>query len=77
MSENSTRYPGCEVQLTGGSGNVNLIIGKTRRLLGRHLREQGLTPERVEAEVKAYTEEVTSGDYDNAVATTMRWVNVT
>jgi hypothetical protein len=51
------------VQLTGSDGNAFAIIGKVKRAL----------PSDVQAEFMA---EATSGDYNNVLATAMRWVNI-
>jgi hypothetical protein len=58
-----TKFPNIEVQLTGSDGNAFAIIGKVKRAL----------PSDVQAEFMA---ETMSGDYNNVIATAMRWVNV-
>ena len=58
-----TKFPHIEVQLTGSDGNAFAIIGKVKRAL----------PSDVQAEFMA---EATSGDYNNVLATAMRWVNI-
>ena len=58
-----TKFPNIEVQLTGSDGNAFAIIGKVKRAL----------PSDVQAEFMA---EATSGDYNNVLATAMRWVNI-
>jgi hypothetical protein len=55
------------VKLTGKDGNVFAIIGAVVAAL----RKKG----HGEA-VSAFTAEATSGDYDNALQTAMKWVNV-
>lgn len=60
------KYPDVEVQLTGEDGNVFFIIGRVCAALKR--------ADVSEAEIEAYTNECTSGDYDHALRTTMRWV---
>ena len=62
------KYPNITVQLSGGSGNVYGIIGGVRKALQRN----GVSA----AEIKEFTDEATSGDYDNALQTAMRWVDV-
>lgn len=62
------RFPDADVELSGEDGNAFAIIGRTQRAL----RKAGATPE----ELKQYCEEAMSSDYDNVLATTMRWVNV-
>jgi hypothetical protein len=62
------KYPNIEVQLTGEDGNAFFIIGRTRRALQRG----GVPQEQIEE----YTRIARSGDYDNVLQTTMRWVTV-
>jgi hypothetical protein len=62
------RYPDVEVELTGQDGNGFFIIGRVQRAL----RAAGVSKE----ERDAYTAEATAGNYDELVATTMRWVSV-
>ena len=63
------RYPDVEVQLTGADGNAFMIIGRVQKAL----RRANVSDE----ERERYTSEAMSGDYDNLLATTMRWVSVT
>ena len=65
MSE--VKYPDVTVRLVGEDGNAFAIIGRVVRAM----RQAGVPSE----EIKSYQEEVTSGDYNNLLATTMRWVN--
>lgn len=64
----TTRYPQIEVELTSQDGNAFNLIGITSRAL----RRAGVP----EAEVKEFTTEAMSGDYDNLLQTIMRWVEV-
>lgn len=57
-----------DVQLTGGDGNAFAIMGA----VVREMRRAGVSKE----DIDKYREESTSGDYDNLLATAMRWVNV-
>ena len=57
-----------EVQLTGKDGNAFAIIGFVRKALKAH----GCKAE----EVQAFTDEATSGDYDQLLQTCVRWVEV-
>lgn len=66
MSE--PRYPDVQVPLTGTDGNVFSIMGA----VARELRRAGVSAE----EIEQYREESMSGDYDNLLATAMRWVDV-
>lgn len=72
------KYPNVYVQLTGNDGNAGAIMGAVSQALRRELRDPayGLTPEEQRAEITAYREESMSGDYDNLLATAMRWVDV-
>lgn len=62
------RYPDVEVQLSGGDGNAFFITGRTQMAM----RRAGVSDE----EIGKYADEATSGDYDNVIQTTMRWVDV-
>lgn len=64
----TTKYPEVEVQLSGSDGNVFGILGKVIKALKR----AGVS----EDERKAFMDEATSGDYDHALVTAMRWVAV-
>lgn len=63
------KYPHITVQLTGLNGNVFVLLGAVTQALLR----AGVS----KAEQDAFREEAMSGDYDNALATCMRWVRVT
>jgi hypothetical protein len=63
------KFPDVHVQLSGEDGNVFSIIGRVRRAL----RKGGATAD----DIEAFTDEVeTSGCYDEALRTVMRWVDV-
>ena len=62
------KYPGITVQLTGENGNSFFIIGRVTRAL----RRNDVPTE----EIKQFTDEAMSGDYDNILQTCMKWVNV-
>lgn len=62
------KYPNIEVELTGSDGNAFAILGAVQKAMRRH----GVDA----AEVKAFNDEATSGDYDHLLQTAMRWVNV-
>ena len=62
------KYPHVHAQLTGEDGNAFAIIGRVRGALAR----AGVAA----AEVRQFTEEATSGDYDHVLQTCMRWVDV-
>ncbi len=56
------------VKLTGEDGNAFAILGK----VSQALRRAGVSKE----DREAFRQEATSGDYDNLLATAMRWVEV-
>ena len=58
-----TKFPTIDVQLTGSDGNAFAIIGKVKRALPSDVRDE-------------FMNEAMSGDYNNVLATAMRWVNV-
>jgi hypothetical protein len=66
MSE--PRFPDVVVPLVGEDGNAFAIIGRVRSAL----RRGGAT----DVEIEEFTKEAMSGDYDNVLATAMRWVDV-
>lgn len=63
-----TKYPNVKVQLSGEDGNAMAIIGRVRIALRR--------ADVSDAEIDKFSEEATSGDYDNVLQTAMRWVDV-
>ena len=62
------KYPEVEVELSGIDGNAYSIMGATTKALSR----AGVTKE----EQSLYFQEATSGDYDNVISTTMKWVSI-
>jgi hypothetical protein len=62
------KYPEIEVQLSGEDGNAMAIMAR----VSAALRRAGVSKE----ERDDYYSESTSGDYDNVLATAMRWVTV-
>jgi len=70
MTPNETgdgpRYPDVEVALVGEDGNAFAILGRASKAL----RRAGVS----QAEREAFMSEAMSGDYDNLLATVMRWV---
>tara|TARA_B110000285_G_scaffold219580_1_gene270303 strand:+ start:4 stop:219 length:216 start_codon:yes stop_codon:yes gene_type:complete len=62
------KYPEIEVQLSGEDGNAMAIMAR----VSSALRRAGVSRE----ERDAYYSESTSGDYDNVIATALRWVTV-
>ena len=61
-------HPDVSVQLTGTDGNAFALLGKVRQAL---MRAQ-VDPQ----DVERFNDEATSGDYDDLLATCMRWVDV-
>lgn len=61
------KYPDIEVQLTGRDGNAMAIMASVSAALRRNGHGN---------EVNAFMTEAMSGDYDNVIATAMRWVSV-
>jgi len=60
------KYPNVTVQLSGEDGNAYFIIGRVIRAL----REAGVD----NAEVREFSYEATSVDYDHLLRTVMAWV---
>lgn len=65
--QNGVRHPDVEVELVGTDGNAFAVLGKVSKALTR----AGYGDE-----VEAFTAEATAGDYDDLLATAMRWVDV-
>lgn len=63
-----TKYPEIKVSLVGQDANAFAIMGE----VSKALRKAGISSD----EVKEYTSESMSGDYDNLLRTAMRWVSV-
>ena len=61
------KFPEVHVELAGQDGNAFAIIGRVREAMKR----SGLSEE----DVKAFTDEATSGDYDHLLQTAMETVN--
>lgn len=57
-----------EVELIGNDGNAFAILGAVQR----DLKRAGVSKE----ERDAYFTEATSGDYDNLLRVTAKWVNI-
>lgn len=62
------KCPGVVVQLTGEDGNAFFIIGRVRQAMRRAKIAKEV--------IDAYRDEAMSGDYDNVLQTTMRYVEV-
>jgi hypothetical protein len=60
--------PKPKIRLVGEDGNAYSIMG----IAQKGMRKEGWT----QAQINAYLEEATSGDYDNLLATTMKYCNV-
>jgi len=61
------RYPDVHVQLSGLDGNAFSILGRVSKAL-----RDARVPR---AELDQFRVEATSSDYDNLLATAMRWVD--
>jgi hypothetical protein len=68
MDERVERFPDVTVRLVGEDGNAFAILGAVTKAL----RKAGATPE----EIREFTDEATSDDYDHLLATVMAWVEV-
>jgi hypothetical protein len=68
MSESLPKYPAITVQLSDVDGNIFYILGKVTKAM----RRAGLS----DARIKQFSNEARSGDYDHALQTCMKWVNV-
>jgi len=62
------RYPEVTVKLVGEDGNAFAILGRVTRAL----RQAGVD----QAERAEFMAEATGGDYNDLLATCMRWVDV-
>lgn len=61
------KYPEVHVQLTGKDGNAFAIIGRVQRAM----QAAGIP----QAEIEAFIQEATSGDYNHLLQTAMKTVN--
>lgn len=68
MNKMDAKFPDVTVELVGQDGNAMSIIGRVLKAL----RRGGAT----EDEQNIFLDEAMSGDYNNVIQTTMRWVNV-
>ena len=62
------KYPAIKVKLTGTDGNAFAIIGKVRNALEKAKVSK--------EEIKFFTEDAMSGDYNKVLSTCMEWVDV-
>lgn len=65
---NKVKYPEIHVQLVGLDGNAFAIIGRCREAMRRAKLGQ--------TEIKQFTDEATSGDYNHLLITCMEWFDV-
>lgn len=61
------KFPNVTVQLTGIDGNAFSIMGTVTKAM----RRAGVAKE----DIDAYFAEATSGDYDNVIKTSIKYVN--
>lgn len=66
--QSTAKYPDVHVQLSGTDGNAFSILGRVVAAL----RNAGVAKE----EIDAFRNEAISGDYDNLLATCVKWVDV-
>jgi len=62
------KYPEITAKIIGEDGNVFAVLGAVRQVL----RRANVPKEQIDA----FTKEATDGDYNHALQTCMRWVNV-
>ena len=62
------KHPDINIPMVGEDGNAFSILGRVKRIM----RRAGLP----DSEWEAFHAEATSGDYDNLLATVMRWFEV-
>lgn len=73
----TAKYPDCEVQLSGINGNAFSILAEVSRAVRHHLRvEVEMVETEIVAEIKAFSDDAMSGDYDHLLQTCMKWVDV-
>lgn len=65
MKPSAVKYPHVAVELTGQDGNAFAILGACRRAA----RKTGLS----DTEIAAFFDEASAGDYNQLLATCMRW----
>lgn len=68
MSANEPIFPNVKVQLTGQDGNAFYIISK----VSKAMRQEGVQTEHIQT----FQEEAMSGDYNNLLRVTMKYVSV-
>lgn len=73
MTTTLPKYPEITVTLIGEDGNAFSILGRVRRAMSLSPLFDDWNDEAFEAEWENYHSEATSGDYDNLLATTMKW----
>ncbi len=64
---NDVKFPEIEVALIGHDGNAFAVMGAVKNALGKAGHRD---------QVDQYLKEAMSGNYDNLLAVTMRWVSV-
>ena len=68
MENNEVKFPDVIVELVGQDGNAFAILGR----VAAAMRRAGLSKDVIDD----YTEQATSGDYDNLLTVTMQTVTV-
>jgi len=68
MTALTPKYPRAKVRLVGEDGNAFAIIGRTRRAL----QHAGADAD----DIATFIREATASDYDQLLATVLRWAEV-
>jgi hypothetical protein len=63
----SIKYPQVKVALQGEEGNAFAILGRVRKAM----KEAGVSND----EIESYLKEAMSGNFDNLLQVTMKWVD--
>jgi len=67
------KYPEITITLVGENGNAFSILGRVHEAMSHSPFFADWSDEAFDAEWENYHSEATSGDYDNLLATTMKW----
>ena len=75
-SSTEPKWPEVCVPLVGQDGNMMAIMGRCRKAVRRYMLAADYSPQEVDLELSLYTNEVFDSSYDQAIQTTMCWVDV-
>jgi hypothetical protein len=67
IMNNQPKYPNVHVKLAGEDGNAFYILSRCYQAANKANLDK--------REIEAFTDEATSGDYDNLLQTCMKWFN--